>query len=91
MRKPVWIGIVLFVVVLILIMYSTIGSSGFRVEVCLDFRGRDICKVASGETQEFALRSAISNACGEIASGVTDTIACQATQPKSITWLTRGK
>jgi hypothetical protein len=57
------------------------------VEVCMEFNGRTNCRTASGSTQEFALRTATSNACAEIASGVTDSIGCERTPPKKVTWL----
>jgi hypothetical protein len=91
MRKPVVIGIAFLALVLGVIVYTTLGSAGFRVEVCIEFNGRTNCKIASGASEEFALRTAISNACGEIASGVTDTIACQGAVPKSMVWLKKGK
>ena len=92
MRNPVWIGVVFIVGMLAAIIYSTMGSNEFRVEICLNFKGRgEVCKTASGATEEFALRSARTNACGQIASGVTDTIACENTPPTSVTWLTHGE
>jgi hypothetical protein len=91
MRKPVVIGVLFIVGMLAAIIYSTIGSNPFRVEVCLTFKGQPVCKTASGATEEFALRSARTNACGMIASGVTDTIACENTVPTSVTWLSHGE
>jgi hypothetical protein len=91
MRKPVMIGVLFLLVVMGYVVYSTMSPSPYRVEVCLVFNGSTNCKIASGATEEFAMRAAITNACGEIASGVTDTIACQNTLPKSVTWLVRGK
>jgi hypothetical protein len=52
--------------------------------VCIAFNGRSACRTAAGATEEFARRTAITNACGEIASGVTDSIACENTQPTSV-------
>ena len=89
MRKPVLLGIVFLAIVLGVIIYSSMNMSQNRVEVCMVFNGREICKIASGPTEQNTLQTAIMNACGEIASGVTDTISCQGTQPKSITWLKR--
>ena len=91
MRKPVLVGVVFIVGMLAAIIYSTMGSNEFRVQICLNFKGRgEVCKVASGATEEFARRSALTNACGQVASGVTDTIACENTPPTSVTWLTHG-
>ena len=39
-------------------------------------KGMTSCRTAGGSTKEFALRTATNNACAEISSGVTDSIAC---------------
>lgn len=66
---------------------STMGQSKFRVEVCMEFQGRSSCRVAAGPNEEQALRTATENACALIASGMTDSMACDRTPPKSIRWL----
>jgi hypothetical protein len=86
MKKPVLLGVLFLAIVLGVIVYSSMNMSGFRVEVCMEYKGRTSCRTASGAQEDFALRTAISNACGEIASGVTDTIGCQSTPPKSVVW-----
>ena len=86
MKKPVIVGILLFVALCALILYSTMGMAASRVEVCMSFNGQNACRTAAGSTKEYALRTATSNACAQIASGVTDTIRCEKTEPASITW-----
>lgn len=90
MRKPVLLGIVFLLLVLGVIVYSSMNMSSYRVEVCMEFRGQTSCRTASGASEPDTLRAAVSNACAGIASGVTDTIACEGTYPKSITWLSKG-
>ena len=85
MRKPVVVGIVLFAALIALIAYSTVGTSSHRVEVCMQFNGQTACRTTSGSTQEFARRTATDNACAQISSGVTDTIACQQSPPVRVT------
>ncbi|HXP88046.1 MAG TPA: hypothetical protein VN841_25170 [Bryobacteraceae bacterium] len=87
MKKPVLFGILFFLLVLGVLVYSSMNLSGKRVEVCVAFRGATACRTASGSTEEFALRTATSNACAQIASGVTDSIACENAPPVKITWL----
>jgi len=70
--------------------YNTMSYSAFRVEVCMDFEGRTDCRTALAATEELALRAAIDNACALISSGMTKSMACTSTQPKSIKWL-KGK
>ena len=87
MKKPVLVGIVIFAALMALIVYSTMSMQSHRVEVCMEFNGRTACRTTSGSSQEFALRSAITNACAEIASGVTETVGCENTKPAKITWI----
>lgn len=87
MSKPVILGICFVVVVLAVLLYSTMNLAKARVEVCMAFNGRNDCRIASADTEEHALRSATSNACGLLASGVTDTLACEHTPPTSVRWL----
>ncbi len=74
---------------LFLIAYSTIHGARFRVNVCMAYAGRSACRTVSAKSEEAALRSASENACADIASGVTDTIKCEKTDPQSVRWLQR--
>ena len=87
MSKPVIIGIVFVLGVLVVLLYSTMNLAQFRVEVCVAFNGRSDCRIASADTEEHALRTATSNACGLLASGVTDSLACEHSVPTSVRWL----
>jgi energy-converting hydrogenase Eha subunit H len=83
-KKPVMIGIVFVLVFLGVIIYSTMNLSQNRVEVCITFKGRSLCRVASATTREFAVRTATANVCGELAGGVTETMACNQATPDSV-------
>ena len=87
MKKPVLIGILVFAALIGLIIYSTRTTAAHRVEVCIEFKGQTTCKTASGETQELVLHTAISNACAEMTSGVTEVVACEHQQPTKVNWL----
>lgn len=87
MKKPVLIGILIFAALIGLMVYSTMGLASHRVEVCMEFNGRTSCRTTSGSTRDFALRTGISNACAGIASGVTESIACEQKEPSKVTWL----
>jgi hypothetical protein len=63
------------------VVYSSFHVSQFACEVCISFQGRDQCRTVKAQTQEEALRGAIDNTCGILASGVTDTLRCQRTMP----------
>jgi hypothetical protein len=59
----------------------------YRVEVCVAFHGANQCRTASADTQDHALRSAQSNACALLVSGVTETMQCEHQDPVSVKWL----
>ena len=88
-RKPVIAGAIFLAIFLIVLFYSTVSltRNRFRVEVCMEFRGQTNCRVASGATQESALRTAITNACALISGGVTDSQQCERSTPLSVKWL----
>lgn len=86
-KKPVIAAVVLSVALIGLIAYSTMGLSEYRVEVCMEFEGRNACSTTSGSSKDFALRTAIQTACANVASGVTQTMGCQNTNPSKVTWL----
>ena len=87
MSKPVIVGIIFIAVVLAVLLFSTMTLAKFRVEVCVTFNGRSDCRIASADTEEHALRTATTNACGLLASGVTDSLACEHSVPTSVRWL----
>ncbi len=64
---------------------STRNLAKHRVEVCVEYQGRKACRTAAGATREQAERTAHDNACALIASGMTDSIACQNTPASSVT------
>ena len=82
-----WIVALVAIVVIGLMIYSSIGLAGYRVEVCKEFQGKSACRTASGSNRENAQRTASDNACALISSGMTDSIACQGTNPVSVKWL----
>jgi hypothetical protein len=87
MNKTVTIGIVFVAVVLAFLVYSSMHIANYRVEVCVVFHGGNQCRTASADTQDHALRSAQSNACALLVSGVTDTMQCERAAPVSVKWL----
>jgi len=87
MRKPVLAGVIFVLLVLGVIIYSSFNLAKYRLEVCVNFNGKTNCKTASAVSEEFAQQTATANACGEIAFGVTETVACQHSVPAKITRL----
>ena len=53
----------------------------------MTFNGQTSCKIAGASSEMTAMRAATEGACADIAAGVTDTVKCQNTEPKSLHWL----
>jgi hypothetical protein len=87
-KKTVILAIAFLVVVLGVVVYTTMGVPKYRCEVCIFFNGRTACRTAGASTEAQAQRAATENACAEIASGVTESMACENTAPQSVIWLT---
>ncbi len=80
------VGVVGFIA---FVAYLTVSGPTNRVKVCMAFQGRNACKTVKAKTEQDAIRGAITNACGDIASGVTEVVACENTTPASVTWIER--
>ncbi|HXI41929.1 MAG TPA: hypothetical protein VNH83_18240 [Bryobacteraceae bacterium] len=87
MNKTVLLAIVFVAGVLIVVIYTTMGNARYRCEVCISFQDRTACRTAAAATDTQALRTATENTCAQIASGVTDSMACENTPPQSVKWL----
>lgn len=87
MKKPVIVGILFALVIVVAIVYSSFGNRRFHCEVCMAYSGRTSCRKASAANREEAMRSAADNACAQIASGVTETMGCTSSAPTSVRWL----
>ena len=84
MRWAIIVCVLIFVLFAGLLFYSMSQQYEQTCEVCVTFKGRTACREAFGNTAEEAIRTATDNACGVIARGMTDSIACQNTPPDSV-------
>lgn len=67
------IGFMIFAVML------SMQGKKFRADVCVVFNGQKQCRTAIGATEAEAIRTAHSNACALVASGMTQTMTCERT------------
>jgi hypothetical protein len=63
------------------LLWSTLGSQRVECRVCAEYGGQRNCASASASTREEAARSAQSTACGTIARGMNESIACSNRPP----------
>ncbi len=91
MRRLWWvlISVAFLAAVVIAVVRSSMSLAQYRVEVCMDYQGRNACRTAAGSSEEFALRTATTNACAQISSGITDSMACERAAPSNVRWLKR--
>ena len=73
-----------FLLFLLLMVVSSLSLGQVKVEVCMEFNGRTECRTAAAPTEEEAISTATTNACGLLASGRDQNIACSNTPPKSV-------
>jgi hypothetical protein len=83
----VQVGVGLLLVgALLLIIWASASLGGVTGEICITYNGLTECRVASGSTEEEAIRTAADMACSALASGMTERINCQSTPPSRVTW-----
>lgn len=85
-KKTVWLAVAFVTLVLGYIVFSSFQGERFHCTVCISFKGGRDCRTASAATRPEAQRTAITNACAQLSSGVTETNQCENTPPESITW-----
>ncbi len=66
-----------------LFYYMIVSAVQVECTVVMNFKGREVTVRASGATIEDARRAAITGACGQISSGMSELIECENTPPKS--------
>jgi hypothetical protein len=62
----------------------SLSIGGVRCQVCMEFHGERACRAVDGNDEKEARSAAVTNACALLASGVTDTVACQNTPPSDV-------
>lgn len=81
MSKGTIIGVVAAAGFAGLLLYGTLESQTAECFVVVDFRGRIDSATASAASEEDAARQAQMTACGTIAFGMDESIACGNVQP----------
>ena len=84
MKWTSWVTLIGLGGIIALVIASSLSVGQVRCEVCIEYRGNRACRAVDGENEMQARTSAINNACALLASGVTDTMACERTPPSSL-------
>lgn len=82
--KPRSLAFLIAVIALVgYLLWSTMGARRAECRVCAEFQGQRNCATATAATEKEARRSAQSTACGVIARGMDESIACSNAPPVS--------
>ena len=66
------------------VVYRSFRVARYECDVCLTFQGETACRTAAAGTREASIESAVTSACGTLASGMTESIRCTNTKPASV-------
>lgn len=66
-----------------LLLFNTLSAQKVECSVCVEFNGKRNCASASHENERDARQSAQTTACGVLAAGMNETIACGRVVPLS--------
>ena len=84
MKRSRLITIAVIAAVVALFFYMSTARATQECTVCVEFNGRSNCATAAGRTAAEATETAHSTACGPVASGMNETIACGNRAPVSV-------
>jgi hypothetical protein len=84
MKRSTVITLAIVVLVIALFFYMSTARANQECTVCMEFEGRSNCATAAGSTPAEATETAHRTACGPIASGMNETIACDNRAPVSV-------
>ena len=84
MKRGPLIAIIAVAGLIVFLLWSTLGAQNVNCHACVDFNGQHNCATATASTQAEAARSAQTTACGTIARGMDQSIACTNRQPVTL-------
>lgn len=81
MKRSTLLTVTVLAALAAFLLYSTLASQKFECTVAVTFKGQTNSATASAEHQQDAKRQAQNTACGTIAAGMDESIACDNTPP----------
>jgi len=83
-KKSTWLVFLVLGLFMAVVVYRSFQIPGYQCEVCIDFRGGSVCRTVEGASEHDARMAAVTNVCAHLASGVTDSMACERTPPTRV-------
>lgn len=77
MKRGTLIGLLVVALFAGFLLWSTLSAQRVECEACIEFAGQRNCATASGASEKEALQTAQTTACGPVAQGMNESIACQ--------------
>ena len=84
MKRSTMFTVAAIIAVIALFFYMTTARANEECRVCVEFNGQSNCATALGRTAKEATETAHSTACGPVARGMNETIACGNRAPVSV-------
>lgn len=81
MKRGTLIGLIVAAIFAGFLLWSTLSAQRVDCEACVEFGGGRNCAKASGTSEDEAVRTAVSTACGPLTQGMNESIACQNRPP----------
>jgi hypothetical protein len=89
MKRGTIITLVAIVLFGALLLFNTLSAQKVECTVCVEFNGKRNCASASHANESDARQSAQTTACGTLANGMNESIACGRVVPLSAQCKTR--
>lgn len=77
------VGAALGIAFIAAVIWAAFEATQVQCEVCVEFQGRSACSTAQAADVIQAEAQALSGACSQVTGGVTETLGCDRTPPKS--------
>lgn len=84
MKRGTIVTLVVLALFAALLLYNTLSAQKVECNVCVEYKGGKNCAEASHESREEAIKSAQTTACGTLASGMNESIACSRVKPATV-------
>ncbi len=84
MKRSTGITLAVIAAIIALFFYMSTARATQECTVCVEFQGHSNCAAAAGRTVAEATETAHNTACGPVARGMNETIACGNRAPVSV-------
>jgi hypothetical protein len=78
------IGILVGITFVAAVVYLAMGQFDAKCEVCITYKGRQLCETALAADRSQAVMQATSSACTQLTNGVNEVMECQRLRATSL-------